>query len=508
MSSNLPQSAMLSSYKNDLLSVKNIEEVSRKNNRGKIIKWLVISIIFLIVLGVGMLFYSGYFSLKNLNIPFIKKDPKVLLLNNSKTLSSLSSYKTETIIDISSPSFSNISSGLISGEAVSSLDKDSFSINTLGVINQNKDGLLADNFFTFKSSIIKDPITFDVKNNGSDLFVSVPDLKEIMNENSPEPSIVRINSDEFALIPPLFSPNLELWMNKINFYKLLSSGMSSYINNDTLGAYDEFINNVEITEKGQDNIKGIDTYHYSIVPDRQFSKKLLTKITENFVSNLSEDDNSKLNEIIGATTVDSFVVWVGKGDNNIYQYNVTVDIPLSKILGFEDKSVGDNKVNISWKTTYFDFNISNNVLLPEDATNVVDFVNKIKESKIKNEVSSFKQLATGLLNAEGSYGAKPNSSGSCMKPTAGSLFSPTGHTKGATSAISSVSELLNNVMNTTNGAGYCYSTTKAWSFTVPVSINYDPDPVTGFPNYKYFYCTDNTGATKELVAPPTGVICK
>lgn len=504
---NLPQSAMLSSYEKDLLFINQTNERLIEKKGTKVLKWLIVIIIILAVAGITFVFASDYLNISNLNIPFIKKDPRVLLLNNSKVLSSLQSYKSETNIEISSPSFANISSGLISGEAVTSSDVDTFSINTLGTINKNEKGLLSDNFVTIKSSILQDYITTDIKNDGTDLYISVPDLSQIIKEKIPLSSIVKINQNQFNLIPSLFSFNTESSLKKINLYKILSSGMPSYINNETLSFYDEFINKVEIIEKGQENIKGIDTYHYSINPDKQLSKKLLSKISENFVLNLSSEDKDRVSEILGAVIVDSFEVWVGKGDNNIYQYNVILDIPLSKIVGLEDKSIGDNKINIVWKTTYYDFNIKNNIFMPEKYTQVEDFVNTIKESKIKKDVVAFKQLASSLSNAEGVFGSKPNSSGSCMSPTPGSLFSPLGHNKGAITAVSNISELLNKVMGTTYNAGYCYSTSKAWSFTIPISNNYDQfSPKSE--EYKSFFCVDSIGTTLDLSAPSTGVICK
>jgi len=503
---NLSKIPMLSSYKSDLLSVNKIKKETIKKEGYKIIKWIILALVICIIAFFIWAFASGYINIKNLNIPFIKKDPKALLLNNSKVLSSLKSYKTETNVEISSPSFANITSGLISGEAISSPDKDSVSINTLGLINKNEQGLLSDNFVTIKSSVLQNYITTDIKNNGSDLFISVPDLSQIIKENAPESSVVKINEQQFELIPPLFYPNIELILKKINIYKILSSGMPSYINNETLSAYDELINNVEIIEKGQENIKSIDTYHYSINADRQLAKNLLSKISDNFVLNLSEVDKDKLAQILGSVTIDSFEVWVGKRDNNIYQYNVILDIPLSKIIGFEDKSIGDNQIKIAWKTTYYDFNINNNLFMPDTSTSVTDFVNSIKKEKIKSDVSFFKQLADSLFKVEGAYGKKSNSSGSCMNPTSGSLFSPTGHTKSAVTAISSLSELLNKILKTTGSAGFCYSTPKAWSFTVPISDNYDSAsiPVGG---YTSFFCIDSTGATQDLTTPPTGVVC-
>jgi len=504
----LPKIAMLSSYKNDLLSANKTNVGTVKIKNSKVIKWIIILLIIIAIAGGAVwAFASGYINIKSLNLSFIKKDPKVLILNNSKVLSSLSSYKTETNIEVSLPSFANISAGLVSGEAVSSIDKDSISINTLGVINKNDGNILSDNFVTIKSSLLKDYITTDIKNNGSNLFVSVPDLSQIVGEDAPESAVVKINEEQFALIPTLFSSDVSLQLEKINFYKLLSNGIPSYINNETLGAYDELINSVEIIEKGLEKIKDIDTYHYSINANRQSAKNLLTEIVDNFTLNLSMEDKDKLTQILGAVIIDSFDVWIGKTDDNVYQYSVVLEVPLSKIIGLEDKSIGDNKVTLGWMTTLYDFNVSNNIFIPETSTLATDFVKIIKEKKIKNEVSSFSQLARSLFNAEGTYGKSSNTKGSCMSPTSGSLFSPTGHSKGAVSAVSSLSLLLNKILKTTEGVGSCYSTTKAWSFTVPISDNYDVSSVPT-PEYKTFFCVDSTGAIKDLTTPPTGAVCK
>ena len=508
---NLPQKtltdlskvAMISSYGSDMLyASKHKGEILPKKKNFKKMKFIIIIIAIILIIGASWAVVSG-----KINIPFIKKDPKVLILNYSKTLSSLKSYKTETNIEISSPSFSDISRGLIDGEAVSSLDTDSISIKTLGTIDQNGGGFISDNFITIKSSLLSDDIVSDIKNDGTNLFVSIPDLSQVIKENAPEPTVVKINEQQFNLIPSLFSSGLEETLNKINLYKILSSGVSSYINNDTLGSYNNFIKNVEISEKGQETIKGIDTYHYTVNVDRQLSKELLSKITNNFSLNLSDTDKEELTQILGATTIDSFDVWVGKGDNNIYQYSVVLGVPLSKIVGFEDKSIGDNQIKLSWQTTYYDFDVPNNIYIPETSVEASDFVKGVNKMKIKNEVYSFKQLATNLRNAEGSYGIASNKTGSCMSPTSGSLFSPLGHKKGATVAVSAVSSLLNSVLSKTNGAGACYSTPKGWSFTIPLADSYELSdvPVTG---YQSFFCVDSAGVTKELTVPPTSIVCE
>lgn len=513
LASNLPKIAMISTYQKDVQSFKNKlrDEIVPTNNfvpksNKKAIKWVIVIILVLALASlITFVFTSGYINIKNFNL--IKKDPKVLLLENSKVLSSLKSYKTETNLEISSPSFANISYGLLSGEAVISNDKDSISINTLGIINKNGKDLLSDNFVTIKGSILPNYITTDIKNDGTNLFISVPDLSEIIKENSLEPSVVKISEQQFNLIPPLFSTEIETQLNKINIYKILSSGVSSFIDNNTLDAYNDLINSVEITEKGQENIKGIDTYHYSINADRQLAKNLLSKISDNLVNNLTTEDKDKLVGILGALTINSFDVWVGKGDNNIYQYSTVIDIPLSKIIGFEDKSIGDNKVSISWKTTYYDFNIANNIFMPDKSITVDDFVQNIKETKMKNDVSSFKKLATDLYDDGKVYGSKSNTNGSCMNPISGSLFSPTGHTKKSATSVSAISSFLNDILGTTNGSGFCYSTPQAWSLTIPIADSYDLLSATAG-EYNSYFCIDSTGVKQDLTTPPTSVVCK
>jgi hypothetical protein len=505
----LSKIAMLSSYKKDLLSVDRTE-VKKKvlRNNKKLIKLLLIIIPVIIVLGgFSWAIASGKINLSKINIPFIKKDPKVLILNYSNVLSSLNSYKTETNIEITSPSFASISSGLISGEAASLPDKDNISINVLGSVNKDQAELLADSFITIKGSILPSYITTDIKNNGKDLFVSIPDLSKVVKQKTPEVSIVKINEEQFSLVPAIFSEKIEASLKKINLYKLISGGVSSHINIDILDSFDELISRVEVIENGMESIKGVDTYHYLINVDRQLSKKLLTKVSDNFTLNLSDFDKNNLTEILGATTINSLEVWIGKGDNNIYQYNVILDIPLSKIVGLEDKSIGNNPVVINWKTTYYDFNTPNSIFIPDTFIPATDFIKITKELKLKNDVSSLTQLSTALLNKEKGFGKSSNPKGSCMNPVSGSLFSPTGHVKDATEAVSSISILLNKVMSITNGAGSCFSTTKGWSFAIPMSDSYESLPDGTPPVFKSYFCVDSTGFEGDLPALPSGTMC-
>lgn len=510
---NLPKIAVLTTYPKDVLRIKtDMEEEARQGTvfdpspKKKISKWMIIIPVVIILLGVGVwTVVSGLVDIKNINIPFIKKDPRALILNNSKILSSLNSYKTETIVEVSFPSIASVSAGLLTGEAVTSQDKDTITLNAVGNVNQNEQGFLSDNSLLVKGTILQNFLNTNIKNDGTSLYVNIPDLSVLLKNNAPIPSVVKINEEEFSGIPSLFGPKAGTLLKKINLYKLLSSGISSYIDKDTLGTYDELIKGVEITEKGQESIKGVETYHYSVIPDRQLFKNLLTKIYDRFTMNLTDEEKEGISTIIGSTTVDSFDIWVGKGDNTIYQYNILLDIPLSKIVGLEDKSIGDNQVRISWKTTYFDFNIANEIVIPETSSSAADFIKSTKIEKMKNQVFSFSPLATNLYKAEKATGVKANNSGSCMSPASGSLFSPTGHPKSATLSVSPISLLLNEILTTTNGLGSCYSSASAWAFTIPLSDNYDP--TAKIESYTSFYCIDSKGTTEELTSLPKGISC-
>lgn len=500
----LPREAMISSFESDSLTASIEKQDISQKNKTRSLKWIILV---LVIIGLLAVYFFAFDYIKNIKIPFIVKDAKTVLLNNSKNLSQLKSYKTETNILVSSPSFSNISLGLLSGEAVSSIDKDSFSITTKGLINKSEEGLLSENQIIIKSSLLSEPINSNIKNDGKNLLIYFSDFSEILKTDFLPNTLVKLDQSQFDLIPSIFPNEVESQLKKFNIYNILSSGIPSFINNETLGAYDDFVNNVDIIRKGEEEIKGIMTYHYVITPDRDLSKKLLSQIAENFVLNLSSEDQEKLSEILGSTTMVSFEVWVGRGDNNIYQYNVILDIPLSKIIGFDDKSIGDHKMNINWKTTYYDFNINNEISVPVESISAEDFSRTMKEINLKKDVSSFKKLATDLFKIEEDYGSISNPSGSCMNPKSGSLFSPNGHSTDSTQVVSEISGLLNKVMGATNGAGLCYSTSKDWSFSIPIAENYDALSLSTN-GFKSYFCVDNNGNQKDLINPPTGVICE
>ena len=376
----------------------------------------------------------------------------------------------------------------------------------MSVISQKNNKFISDNSINVRGSILENDIDSSIKNDGQFLYVDVPDLSKVFKESTPLPASVKLTEDEFALVPSLFGPKIENILNKVNLYRLLSSGISSYIDSNTLGSYDELINSVEITNKGEENIRGVGTYHYTINPDKQLFKNLLTKIVEKFAGRLSDIDYENLKMIISSTSVSSFDVWVGKGDNTIYQYNIKLDVPMTKILGFEDKSIGDNTLGVSLKVTYFDFNVPNEIISPEGYIDSNEFVKNTKLERMKEKVQSFSILANNLQKVEKKYGTTSNTKGSCMAPVSQSLFSPTGHPKASILQVSDISSLLNDILGVTNGIGSCYSTPTAWSFAIPLSDNYDP--TYNVESYSSFYCVDNKGSDSILTSLPSSVSCQ
>lgn len=469
------------------------------SNKNKSALWMTIFLIIVLVAGgFTFAFMKGYIKLSNIDIPFIKKDPKVLLLNNSNKLSSLKSYKTETNINISSPTFANITSGLITGEEVSSIDKDFVSIQSLSMMNQNGNFIDSENSITLKSSILGDAINTNIKNNGSNIFIGIPDLSQIMGSSAPNQEVVSFKDGEFDQIIPLMPSLLAERVGQIDMYKILSEGISSYITDSGTIAYEDFVNNTSVIEKEPEIIRGMETYHYDINANKQITKKLLKDISSKFfVSTLSDYDKAKLDEILGSINVTSLEVWVGKNDDNIYQYKINLSVPLSQILGLEDSGIGNSEVKLDWTTTYYDFDIVNQITMPQDFITVGDFIKSSNDLKLKSEIRTLSLLASTLKNSLGSFGKSSNKSGSCIKPDSGSLFSPLGHAPSVSFVVGDIANIMNLILLKTNDTGSCYSNPTAWAVSFPLEREVGS-----------YFCLDNTGVSNTTTTTPlSDVMC-
>ncbi len=502
--------AMISSYSEDLLSASKEKEVVVVKKRIPLIKWIIILFVVSFVGGMVFAFVEGYIKIpgSNFSLFIIKKDPRITIINAPKNLSNLKSYKVDTEINISSPAFANITTGLNDGNAVNNKDRESFIVKTKGLVNHIDDKLIFDYLLNLKISTLKNEIISDFKSDGSDLFVVVPDLSEILHKDAPIPTTVSFSSEQLGLIVPEFSSKVQDFIKKIDVYNILSSKTPLYVKNKIVDISSDFIKNLQYVEKGKENIHGVNTYHYELITDRTQTKKFLSSLSDLFITSLNEDQKKKLDEAIGSSTISSFEVWVGQNDNNIYQFKFTLNAPLSSILSLNDSGIAGSEVKLEWKTTYYDIDVLNYIKTGDTNINMEEFIRNIKDQKIKNIISEFNSQAFNFKNAIGSFGTRSNPIGSCTNPNPGSLFSPQGHKKGADSVISAIASSMNSLLLATNGAGTCYSTAKAWSLSAPLfSVGADPFTVNETA-YSSFYCTDSNGNTKILKTPVVGTVCQ
>jgi hypothetical protein len=496
LSLSLPKRAMISSYGQDILAANQESHEIFKKKEHTWAKRLIAALIVVAVLGGAAAVVFGY--IKN-PFSFIKKDPKVSLINTPAMLHGLKSYKVDTTVTISLPTVADITAGLVSGQAVSNHDSDSVSIRSEGAVNHD---ILGKTVFDYKttlvSSILKNSIATDVTYDGTKTYVAVPDLRQLFGVYAPPATIVSVEKGKFDAIIPELPRNIEDIIAKIDIYKIMSNGLPLHAETDTYASFKEFINNISTTvEKDPEDIHGIPTYHYALSPDRQVTKDFLTKIADIFIVAPSSAEKKNLDEILGSVNMESFEVWVGKSDRDVHQFAVTLTAPLSKIIGLNDKGIANSDVTLEWKTSYYDFDADNAISAPEASVPIEDFVKLLHDIKIKNIIYSFKPIAGNLRNAEGSFGLSPNASGSCTNPAQGSLFSPLGHRPGAASIIGNLAGSMNDIIAITNQTASCYSTANAWAIAAPLTT----DPLSSF-------CVDSTGASGILAAALDGTACK
>jgi hypothetical protein len=505
-----PNGAMISSYSQAVLDSIKENEIAQPKKVNIFLRLGIAILIISIISGMIFAFVEGYlkFPGSDFSLSVVKKDPKVIILNAPLSLSKFKSYKFETNISITSPSLSNITTGLSSGEVVTSKDKDFISVNIKGLENNKDNKINTDQLFNFNSSLLKSDIVSDWKYDGSNLYVSVPDLKQIFDKDAPVPTIVSMEPNQLGMIASELGNPIQDIIKKIDIYNILSNDIPLYVKNELGSIFKEFTGTLEFREAESEFIHGVDTYNYDITASRPATKKMLGDLAELLIAQLPPDQKSNMDEAIGASDINSFEIWVGKNDQNLYQFKFTLNVPLSKVLGLNDSGIAGNEVKLDWITTFYDIDVENNITMPVDSIKVEDFVKNIKDTKIKNIISVFKPEAALLKNAIGSYGIRSNPMGSCTNPNPGSLFSPQGHSKGADTAISSISNSMKSLLTATNGAGSCYSTSGAWSLSAPLFTLKIKNSPTDIQSTPVFYCTDSSGVVTTLSSAITGTSCK
>ncbi|MEK7585721.1 MAG: hypothetical protein AAB477_00600 [Patescibacteria group bacterium] len=494
----IPQNAILHSYPQILSSSVDAQESFFTRKKKSLLKILIIVLIISFISGAIFVFANNYIKLPSFNFPFIKKDPKVLLANAPTILSSLKSYKIETVVTLSTPPFADITNGLVSGEAVPSHQRDSISLSAKGSVNNNNQSTPTfDYLANIRSSLLKNDISYGIKYIDNKVFITMPNLVAFLGSNAPKESVVVTDQTQTDSMVGLLPVNIQSKAEKVDINKFLSTILPSYITDETASIFKDFVLESSVLEKDPEKIHGVEAYYYVLNSSRPSLKKLLNSFAVIFAKNLSSNDSSYLSDLAGSITIDNLGVWIGKDDSNIHQYEFTLSAPLSKVIGLEDKGIAGNTVSLNWKTTYYDFDITNNIEIPQTAITTSDFIKSIKDMEIKNLIYDFKPAADTLHNAIGSFGKRSNINGSCTTPTSGSLFSPVGHPKGANNAVSNISSVITGILDKNSGVLSCYSTPNAWALSLPLVSN---------PNS--FFCLDSTGTTEILNTSLTSTACK
>lgn len=506
--------AMLASYKSDVISVtkkdeekvQKVQKVDINKKKSKLLPWLIL--LLLIIGGVFYLFYSGLIKLEEISIlDFNKKDPKIILLERTQILSSLKSYKAETTIDVTSPIIKEILSGIPETDDLSKKEKEFLNINILSLVNKDVGGVLADSFITMKGTSIKDYLTLDIKRLNDDFYFLISSPNKSEDKFYPDEATIKINKSELNLIPELFNEEKRERINRANLYNIFSDVLVSNINTNFINSYSSFVNNTALLEKEVEFIKGVESYHYSLDIDPIFAKNILKSFYESVSSySLSNEIEFKLKDLIDSTNIKSLDVWVGKKDNQIYEYSFVLDFPLSKIIDYEIIAEDDHRVSISWKTTLYDFNIQNNVFIPSEFNLFDNVKDGLRDIKIKNEMISFANFSNKIFSEEKGFPKKVNTNGDCASPVLGSVFSKEGHTPDISFGLNLIDVSLKNILNEVGDKGSCYSSLSGWSMTVPINSNKGEEVETSKENIKYF-CVDSTGAKEIITSYPKKSTC-
>lgn len=470
---------------------------AEKSNTKTSKKMLFLIVAILLVSGSVFAFTKGIISVPSFQFSLIKKDPKELLLSMSSILARHDSYKTATQVTISSPLFSNITSGLLTGESVPSNERDSLAFTILGITNNKPDKRSIYNI-TAQSSLFSQPIKMSYTSVSNMTYVSMPDLSQFFPSENFVQGLVAIPKGELGTLVHELPPFFNIQLEESDKGQILSKGFSSSMKSEMKRAFQEFVSDISVNEKIPETIRGTETYHYNINVDRPTTKKLLTSILRTSKIAFSAEAKPLIEEALGSVSVNSFEIWVGKSSGTIAQYKIIASVPLSKVLGLNDNGIAGNEVTLEWQTTFYDFDTtSNTISVPENSTALPLFINTLRDFKIKNVLSSFGTQAKSLQKVEGSYGLKSNTSGSCASPTQSSLFSPVGHSTKAGTPVGSIAQSMNVLLGSTAYPPVCHSTTRAWMIAVPFSS--DPNSI---------FCADSTGASKTLQVMPSGTACK
>lgn len=482
--------AILSSYPKDVMSLsRNVTPVPSQKKK---------SLLFLIpLIGIVLcVFAYALYAFGYLNFPIIKKDPKMAALRAVVKPIQNQSYKVDSVIHISFPSISNLTQGLISGEAVSSGITDTITITTKGKVDTlNSEKVVFDHQASLQSTLLPDVVSTNIKSDGDILYVRVPVLNKIFGMNAPPETWVSLSQNKIDIFIKELPVSVQDFINKVDVYRIRANGVPMYVQKQISVFVEDFISQSDIDLKGTEDIGGVSTYHYSVVADRKMTKDLLTKVAKLFITDLSDEAKSNLDEVLGSIVFDSIDIWVGVKDDNLYQVKYSAHVPVSKLIDINDKSIADGQLYFDWKTTYYDLGVKNTQNLPTESMSIESYSKLVHNLKIKDALDTFRVRAKNFKNIFGNFGRISNSSGSCLSPTGGSLFSPTGHSNKGAIVVGDIADIMKTILERSDNNSLCYSNGSAWAIASDF-------------NDGTYYCIDSTGSAFTSTEKPTSPVCK
>ncbi len=453
-------------------------------------------------------FFTNIYKIK-IRIPsFVSsKDPKTLLLNSIENFKLYKSYKAESVVDLSFPQKKKLipipnpnPNPNQEAEVVAPVFENEWMLlNSKGLVSKediNSKPIVKYNL-TVRSSIFSENIKTYINIDNENVYINFPETESTLGDSAPIPWLVSIPKEKLDQIKTLLPQEIQEKLDKLDLLKIFPNNSLNYLNSPIAKHLNELIASMTIAKNGEEEIHGINTDHYSINIEKSSLNKFLVDVSGNFFVDQKEEEKISLDKTLNSIAIDSFDIWIGKKDNNLYQDKFVLSIPLSAINDSLDTNDKDKKIVLGIQTTYYEFNVHNYISVPSGAVDIDNYMKNIEDMNLRNEITSFAPLALAFKETFGNFGNKSNKDGSCASPVSGSLFSIKGHKKGGEDSINKIEGILNNIITKSILDPICYSTPKAWA----ISSHRISDS-------NYYFCMDSEGTFAILTEAISGPVCK
>lgn len=466
-----------------------------------LLRTLTVIIVILFLVGGGFYSYTkGYIKLP-FDVPFLKKDPHQILSQLPSKMTDVKSFKSVVDVKATFPALSQIIGMLMGGESSPTTNTDTISLNTVILYDENSSSdKKSDIVFNGTSTLIDESISINLRKIGDTMYVKPLSGQGLIPKgiNLPIDWISLSKSDLESLYKDAaIKENIALQAeNKDAISNVFSN--SNWANIMKTLPIDS---TTVIKENPEEKISGVDTYHYSIAIDPTLTKNIIHSIANAYGFKASDADWVKIDQATSSVIVNNFDLWIGKEDNLLYKSQIIITVPLTKVLNIEDKNLSENNLKLEFLNTFSDYNLPVDITAPENSTSILKIYEEMNKSmedqSLKNIMSDLAVSFGDLHNVEKIYGYKSNTTGDCANPLGGSLFSPIGHKKLASTAVSDIAQNIIAFMGKGSGTAACYSTPYAWAIAKAKITD----------NTKYF-CSDSTGSFIETSILLSGPVCK